>query len=233
MKIITYKSFFAFFIIASSIAFSSVENSYASELANSIEDASLSTFRYCNQLKKIDSNAPIYSNNLPNSVNVTRILVRKDIRKMYLMNQFNILKSYDIALGKFPVGHKHQEGDQKTPEGIYFIEYKTEITHYHKALKISYPNHEDDMYALKNNIKSTGGLIMIHGFSDDPIKHSILAGEIPYFINYSHPIYNWTNGCVAVTDEEIDEIYSVISKGTMIEICPNDPEKSTEPKVLQ
>jgi murein L,D-transpeptidase YafK len=142
---------------------------------------------------------------------VTSILVRKDIRRLYLMHDHHIIKGYNIALGRNPAGHKERRGDHKTPEGIYKISLKNAHSGYHKALKISYPNSKDRARAHKKGL-DPGNDVFLHGLSNDPKrKKELLAGE--------HPVINWTWGCIAVTDHEIDEIFRVVPVGTPIEIC--------------
>lgn len=131
---------------------------------------------------------------------VTSILVQKADRKMYLLNGNRVLKSYDIALGFQPMGHKQFEGDGKTPEGTYLIDRRNPNSSYHLSLGVSYPNANDRIYALAN-AKLPGGDIFIHGDSRGPKRQR-----------------DWTAGCIAVTDEEIEEIYSMIREGTVIQI---------------
>lgn len=109
-----------------------------------------------------------------------------------------------IALGKQPVGHKHFEGDNKTPEGVYFINGKNQYSAYHKNLGISYPNKKDVAYAKKKG-KSAGGLIKIHGLPNGRGK-----------IGKLHLLNDWTAGCIALTDKEIDEIYAATKVGVKI-----------------
>ncbi len=172
------------------------------------------------------------------------ILVLKSKRTMFLINDNQVIKKYRIALGANPIGKKEKEGDQKTPEGFYHIRLKDDkYTHYFRALEISYPTPEQKAAALSKK-ESAGGLIRIHGLSQDPEKHSILSGELAesindkfdendsedfkemtlnmkkYFESKRHPIYDWTDGCIAVTDQEVSEIYDMVDLLTPIEICP-------------
>jgi murein L,D-transpeptidase YafK len=118
------------------------------------------------------------------------------------------VKTYEIALGWQPEGKKRFEGDGKTPEGVYVIHDKNPHSGYHKKLGISYPNQEDLDFA-ESQEKSAGGLIKIHG-----IRNGI------GWIGRKHLLFDWTNGCIAVTDMEIDELYEEIEIGTPIEILP-------------
>lgn len=119
-----------------------------------------------------------------------------------------LLKTYDIALGKNPVGHKEYEGDTKTPEGTYTINARNPHSGYHKNLGVSYPNEADKAHAVKLG-KSPGGDIKIHGLKNG-------RGYIGKF----HRTKNWTNGCIAVTNDEVDELYAAVVTGAVIEILP-------------
>ncbi len=145
------------------------------------------------------------------------IVVQKKYRKLYLMSKGRIIKSYPIAMGPAAdKGPKEFEGDNKTPEGLYHIEFKNPKSNYYMALKVSYPNSNDIKYAKFKN-QNPGGFIMVHGF---PIKS--IDGLIPETVKHQlHPEINWTQGCMAVTDREIEEIYSYVPEKTNIEICPN------------
>jgi murein L,D-transpeptidase YafK len=133
---------------------------------------------------------------------VTQIQVHKADRKMYLFHHDQVLKDYDIGLGFAPEGHKQFEGDGKTPEGQYFISYKNPNSDFHLSLKISYPNEADVAFA-KAEGKSPGGDIVIHGGPREPTGKR-----------------DWTWGCVAVTDRQMEVIYSMVKVGTPIIILP-------------
>lgn len=134
---------------------------------------------------------------------VTQILVLKEKRTMFLLNGNTALKKYDIALGGDPVGDKQIEGDQKTPEGVYYIDRRNPNSAYHLSLGISYPN-DADVEAAKALGKPPGGDIFIHG----------RAGKNRGFGS------DWTAGCIAVSDDEIEEVYSMVRTGTPIVITP-------------
>ncbi|MEH6772615.1 MAG: L,D-transpeptidase family protein [Cereibacter changlensis] len=134
---------------------------------------------------------------------VTSVQVHKSARKMYLLHNDRVLKQYDVALGFMPVGHKQFEGDGKTPEGGYWIDRTNPDSKYHLSLGVSYPNVYDTEMALLAN-KKPGGDIFIHG-----------AGKY----RGSNKV-DWTAGCIAVTNKEIEEIYSMIRVGTPIYILP-------------
>jgi murein L,D-transpeptidase YafK len=126
-----------------------------------------------------------------NGPTVTQVQVHKADRKMYLFHNEKLLKSYDIGLGGNPIGHKQFEGDLKTPEGTYYISHRNPKSRYHLSLGISYPN------------ESAGGDIMIHGAA-------------PYATTNN----DWTAGCIAVSDKEIEKIYAMVNPGTPIIILP-------------
>jgi murein L,D-transpeptidase YafK len=135
-----------------------------------------------------------------NGPEVTSIQVHKADRKMYLLHNGEVLESYDIGLGFAPQGHKQFEGDGKTPEGTYFISHRNPKSRYHLSLGVSYPNDADRAYA-KAAGKAPGGDIMVHG--GPPRKTNKR---------------DWTAGCIAVTDREIEEIYAMVKPGTPIYI---------------
>ncbi len=136
------------------------------------------------------------------------VLVDKSEAKLFLMKDGEILKEYHIAMGASPKGHKQQEGDERTPEGQYILDYKKADSDYHKAIHISYPNEADKMRAEKEGVNA-GGSIMIHGQRDG-------FGWLSFITQW----FNWTNGCIAVTNKEMDEIWQAVDTGTPIEIRP-------------
>lgn len=141
--------------------------------------------------------------------NADYLVVDKSRRILHLLSGGKIFRSYHVALGKKPTGKKRQEGDKKTPEGLYQIGYKNSASNFHLSLQISYPNQDDINWARKNGV-DPGGDIMVHGLPNESWKKM--------FIN--HPKSNWTSGCVAVNDEEIEEIWKFVKAGTDIELCP-------------
>ena len=120
----------------------------------------------------------------------------------------SLLKTYRVALGRNPVGAKEQEGDMKTPEGVYKIDYRNPNSDYHLALHISYPSDEDNARAAQRGV-SAGSDIMIHGLPNG-------RG----WIGAAHRQKDWTAGCIALTDEEIEELCRATPDGTTIEIRP-------------
>jgi murein L,D-transpeptidase YafK len=133
---------------------------------------------------------------------VTSVEVHKADRKMYLLHGTQILKAYDIHLGGAPSGPKHFEGDGKTPEGSYFISHRNGQSTYHLSLGISYPNDIDRAYAAAQGM-APGGDIFIHGQRQKGRSRG-----------------DWTVGCIAVTDRQIEEIYAMVNPGTPINIYP-------------
>jgi len=136
------------------------------------------------------------------------VLVRKSTKELTLFSGSRRIKTYKIALGKNPVGHKVIEGDKRTPEGSYFIDARNENSKYHLALHISYPDRIDAMKARSLG-SSPGGGIMIHG-----------TGDEYEWMGKLHASINWTDGCIAVTNKEIEEIWQLVPDGTRIEIMP-------------
>jgi len=147
-------------------------------------------------------------NPLPYDAVADRILVEKAARKLTLFLNGRALKSYSVALGRAPVGAKECEGDQRTPEGIYTVDFHKPDSDYHRALHISYPEQRDIDRAAAEGV-SAGSDIMIHGLPNG-------RGWIGRF----HRRVDWTLGCVAVTDFEIEEIYRAVPDGTPIELRP-------------
>jgi len=145
-------------------------------------------------------------------VKADRIIVHKKEHTMELMHAGTVIKSYKIALGRNPVGPKQREGDFRTPEGVYVIDRRNAKSEYHRSLHISYPNANDRERARKLHV-SAGGDVMIHGL---PNGYDYLGA--------AHRRWDWTYGCIAVTDEEIDEIWRLVDNGTPIEILPSNPE---------
>ena len=142
------------------------------------------------------------------SETVDSIYVIKHLREMYVFHNGALQKIYRFSLGDAPVGHKHFQGDEKTPEGLYFIDGKNPYSSCHKNLGISYPNNTDRDYAHRNG-KPSGGDIKIHGLPN---------GQ--GYIGKAHLLSDWTNGCIGITDEEIDELYANTGTGIPIFIVP-------------
>jgi len=139
---------------------------------------------------------------------IDSLVLYKNKHKLLIYSKGNVIKTYKVALGSQPVGKKHFEGDGKTPEGTYYINGKNPYSKYHLNLGISYPNKRDKAYA-KKRAKSPGGAIKIHGL---PKKYA--------FIGSLHHFLDWTQGCIAVNNDEIEEIYKLVPVGTLIKIYP-------------
>lgn len=148
------------------------------------------------------------SQSLPAHVRADRIVVDKSERRLSLYAGGRLLKHYSVALGGNPVGDKLQEGDERTPEGRYVIDYRNARSRYHRSLHISYPSREDRRGAARRGV-SPGGDIMIHG-----LPNGLGA------LGAAHTRTDWTLGCIAVTNEEIDEIWRAVPDGTPIDITP-------------
>lgn len=137
-----------------------------------------------------------------------RIIVHKRARTMELMHAGKVLKTYKIALGRESIGPKTRQGDHRTPEGVYVIDSRNAQSHFHRSLHISYPNAADRENARRLGV-SPGGDIFIHGL---PNGYG--------FVGAGHRARDWTDGCIAVTDQEIEEIWKLVVIGTPVEIRP-------------
>ena len=135
---------------------------------------------------------------------VTQVVVEKSDRQMFLLSGRTVLKAYDIGLGFQPIGHKLYEGDGRTPEGIYFINRQNPNSQYHLSLGISYPDPTDTARAMMLG-QQPGGDIMIHG-----------RGAY----GNQQTARDWTAGCIAVNDEEIEEIFAMVRPGVPVVIYP-------------
>ncbi|MGD0912226.1 MAG: L,D-transpeptidase family protein [Terracidiphilus sp.] len=144
----------------------------------------------------------------PAPVKADSVLILKKDHVMELLAGGRVIRTYKVALGRGGLAAKEREGDGRTPEGHYTIDEKNAASHYHKALHISYPSAEDRRRAAKLGV-SPGGAIMIHGLPDG-------MG----WLGDTHRMYDWTLGCVAVTDAEIDEVWNMVPVGTPVEIRP-------------
>ncbi|HEX8959987.1 MAG TPA: L,D-transpeptidase family protein [Geobacteraceae bacterium] len=139
---------------------------------------------------------------------VDKVLVVKSQHRLMLLKDGEILRSYEIALGKEPLGAKMCKGDKKTPEGSYVLDRRNPFSRFHRAIHISYPNRADLDRAQGQGVPP-GGDIMIHGLPRGKER----VGEL-------HTMIDWTDGCIAVTNEQIDEIWRLVADGTPIEIRP-------------
>jgi murein L,D-transpeptidase YafK len=139
---------------------------------------------------------------------VDLVVVRKSARELQLIHEGRVLKSYRIALGRDPDGPKRKEGDGRTPEGVYTLDWRNSRSDFYRSIHVSYPRAGDDEHARRWGV-SAGGQIMLHG-----LPNGIPAERV------GHPYVDWTNGCIALTNEEIDEIWMQVADGTTIIIYP-------------
>ncbi|MER8695858.1 L,D-transpeptidase family protein [Mesorhizobium opportunistum] len=137
---------------------------------------------------------------------VDLVRVHKAERWLELIGDGKVVRSYGIALGGAPVGHKHQEGDQRTPEGRYILDWRNPNSIAYKSIHVSYPNAGDLAAAKRRNVDA-GGMIMIHGQPNG-------FGWWGWLLQ----LVDWTDGCIAVTDSDMDEIWAMVADGTSIEI---------------
>ncbi len=136
------------------------------------------------------------------------VLVIKSESKLFLKKRGKIIRAYSVAFGAKPEEHKQQEGDERTPEGKYFLDYKKEDSAFYKSIHISYPNATDQKRAKALGV-NPGGLIMIHGQKNG-------WGWLSWITQQ----FNWTDGCIAVSNGAMDDIWESVKVGTPIEIKP-------------
>jgi murein L,D-transpeptidase YafK len=141
-------------------------------------------------------------------VRVDRVVVYKYEHRLVLLWHGKELRSYRIALGGEPKGPKTTQGDHRTPEGVYVLDSRNANSHFYKAFHVSYPNSDDRAAARKSGV-SPGGDIMLHGL---PKQYA--------FVGKAQALHDWTDGCIAVSNEEMDEIWKLVRVGTPIEIKP-------------
>ena len=146
----------------------------------------------------------------PPSLAADRVVVKKAERKMQLLKAGQVVREYRVNLGDNPYGHKERQGDERTPEGDYVLDWRNPNSLYHRSIHISYPNAEDRSRAQSKGV-DPGGMIMVHGrpsYIDSP---RILA---------EYDNRDWTNGCIAVKNAEMDEVWHAVRDGTPIRILP-------------
>lgn len=139
-------------------------------------------------------------------VKADKVLVVKSERRLYLLQDSHVLRSFRIALGPNPVGRKMFQGDGRTPEGLYVLDWRNPNSRFYRAINISYPSYEDTLRAATYGT-SPGGDVMVHGQPMDGFN-----GNNPYF--------DWTEGCIALSNDEMDEVWTAVDDGTLIEILP-------------
>ena len=141
-------------------------------------------------------------------IHADRVLVLKKERTLELLSHGRVIRSYKVALGGNPVGPKTRQGDHKTPEGTYVLDSRNAHSQFHKSIHISYPGPRDRAAARAKGV-FPGGDVFVHGL---PNGYA--------WVGESHRLKDWTDGCIAVTDKEIDEIWAAVENGTPIEIRP-------------
>lgn len=143
---------------------------------------------------------------LPPGTVADRVIVDKTARTLTLLSQGRVLKTYPVRLGRNPSGAKTRAGDSRTPEGEYLVDYRNPRSRFHLALHVSYPSRADTQRAAAAGVPP-GGDIMVHGLPNG-------LG----WLGRLHQLFDWTDGCIAVTDHEIEEVYRAVPDGTPIEI---------------
>jgi murein L,D-transpeptidase YafK len=145
---------------------------------------------------------------LPAGAEADLVVVHKTARRLDLYFRGSVLKSYAVSLGRHPNGPKRQQGDGKTPEGEYVLDYRKPDSSFYRALHISYPA-PVDLAAARARGVAPGGLVMVHG-----MKNGL------GWLGRLHLAFDWTDGCVAVTNREMDEIWRAVPDGTKIILKP-------------
>jgi murein L,D-transpeptidase YafK len=152
---------------------------------------------------------PVFADVGPHAgIRAELVVVRKAERTLELRSGGDVLHEFRIALGRNLKGHKRQQGDSRTPEGVYVLDGRNTASRFYRSIRISYPEPRDYEGAQRWGV-SPGGDIMIHG-----LPNGVAAERV------GHPEVDWTNGCVAVTNDEIDEIWADVEDGTTIIIFP-------------
>ena len=142
------------------------------------------------------------------AIKADRVVVKKSQRLLFLFKDNQILHRFEIALGDEPEGHKLEEGDWRTPEGLYVIDWRNPRSRFYKSLHISYPNERDIRESAAQGV-DPGGMIMIHGLPPEAVSNPE---------NYVG--LDWTDGCIALRNEDMDIVWSAVDDGTPIEILP-------------
>lgn len=159
---------------------------------------------YAPRQPSADVQPALYRQTVPGTVDKLEVI--KHRRRMLAYSGGRVIKEYRISLGRNPIGHKQEQGDNKTPEGTYYIDWRNPDSAYHLSLRISYPNPDDSARARERGV-NPGGMIMIHGLPNGK-AHMVST----------HRTSDWTNGCIAVTNDEIEELWAIVPTGTPIEI---------------
>ncbi len=139
---------------------------------------------------------------------IDQLLVHKAERRLEVISGGEVIRKYTVALGRQPVGHKQQVGDQRTPEGIYTIDWRHRSPQFNLSLHLDYPNLKDRAAAFERGV-DPGGMIMIHGTPiDDEYPEWFFSG------------LDWTNGCIALNNQDMQELWALVPDGTLVEIRP-------------
>ena len=144
----------------------------------------------------------------PIVLHADHVVVLKKERRLQLLSRGKVIKAYKVALGSDPVGPKTRQGDHKTPEGLYLLDSRNAHSQFYKSIHISYPSWHDRALARQKGV-SPGGDVFVHGLPNG-------FGAV----GAAHRLKDWTDGCIAVTNEEMDEIWRAVPDGTQIEIRP-------------
>ena len=140
-----------------------------------------------------------------------KVIVKKSTHMLYLSQGGEIFQKYHVTLGQNPFGTKEMEGDMKTPEGVYRLDWRQESNQYYKSLHISYPNSKEKAHAKELGV-SAGGMIMIHG--------TPLAWSLSPYGDWMNVLIDWTEGCIAMSNDDIEEVWEQTENGTIIVIVP-------------
>jgi murein L,D-transpeptidase YafK len=143
-----------------------------------------------------------------NVLRADRVVVLKKERTLQLLRQGKMIKTYKVALGGEPTGPKERQGDHKTPEGLYILDSRNSHSQFYKSIHISYPS-ERERFAARQKGVSPGGDVFVHGL---PKGYG--------WVGAAHRAKDWTDGCIAITNQEMDEIWVAVADGTPIEIRP-------------
>jgi len=142
------------------------------------------------------------------ALHVDRVLVFKKERTLQLLSHGKVIHSYKVALGGDPIGPKTRQGDHKTPEGVYVLDSRNAHSQFYRSIHISYPSAREREAARQRGV-SPGGDVFVHGL---PNGYG--------WVGSSHRLKDWTDGCIAVTNAEMDEIWQAVADGTPIQIRP-------------
>ncbi|WP_442962506.1 L,D-transpeptidase family protein [Pseudomonas sp.] len=139
---------------------------------------------------------------------IDQLLVHKSERRLEVISEGEVIRSYRVALGRQPVGHKQQAGDKRTPEGIYTIDWRHRSPQFNLSMHLDYPNLKDRAAAYERGV-DPGSMIMIHGTPvDEDYPEWFFKG------------LDWTDGCIALANDDMRELWNLVPDGTLVEIRP-------------